>query len=69
MDWEAHAPHFPRPPNDDQPMTLRRRAILVVMVASVAGLWTGFYRFGIRDEWIWVGWGALLVFYEWVFLW
>lgn len=50
-------------------MTLRRRAILVVMVASVAGLWTGFYRFGIRDEWIWVGWVALLVFYEWVFLW
>ncbi len=40
------------------------------MVVSVAGLWTGLYRFEVRDEWIWVvGWGALLVFYEYVFLW
>jgi hypothetical protein len=32
------------------------------MVTSVTGFWTGLYRYGIRDEWIWVGWGALVVF-------
>jgi hypothetical protein len=50
-------------------MTGRRRAVLLLMVVSVGGLWTGFYRYGIRDEWAWVAWGALLAFYEYVFLW
>jgi hypothetical protein len=50
-------------------VTWRRRAILLLMVVSVGGLWTGFYRYGIRDELVWVGWGALLAFYEYVFLW
>jgi hypothetical protein len=50
-------------------VTSRRRAVVLLMVASVGGLWTGFYRYGIRDEWIWASWAALLVFYEYVFLW
>jgi hypothetical protein len=50
-------------------LTSRRRVILLLMVVSVGGLWTGFYRYGIRDEWIWVGWGAVLVLYEDTFLW
>jgi hypothetical protein len=35
-------------------MTGGRRAVLLLMVVSVGGLWTGFYRYGIRDEWAWV---------------
>ena len=50
-------------------MTGRRRIVLLLMVASVAGLWTAFYRYGIRDASVWLGWGALLAFYEYVFLW
>ena len=50
-------------------MTWRRRGVLALMVVSVAGLWTGFYRFGIRDEWMWVGFAAVLILYEYTFLW
>jgi hypothetical protein len=47
----------------------RRWAVAALMVMSVAALCVGLYRAGVRDETVLLGWSALLVLYEWVFLW